>query len=73
MATCRLDAHLRHTRKDFFLKKKKDGRGFPGVLEYLKKNIVIPDVGLAAKLVVVHRIFSKNELREIQIRATSQS
>lgn len=63
MATCRLDACLRHTRKDFSLKK--DGRGFPGVLEYLKKNIVIPDVGLAAKLVVVHRIFSKNEPREI--------
>lgn len=42
-------------------------------MEYLKKNIVIPDVGLAAKLVVVHKIFSNNEPRKIQIRATSQS
>lgn len=59
MATYRLDACLRHTRKEFFLKKKKDGRGFPGVLKYLKKNIVIPDVGLAVKLVVVHRILRR--------------
>ena len=57
MATCRLDACLRHTRKE--LKKEKRWKRFSGVLKYLKKNIVIPDVGLAVKLVVVHRILRR--------------